>query len=420
MNALGLFEIASILLVLAAVFGYANHRFLELPPTIGLVIVGTVVSLALVAIDRLAPGAPVLETVQPFLQRIDLDEAVLEGVLCFLLFAGALHVELETLLEKRWVIGTLATVGVLISTAIVGTGSWALFRAFGFEVPFLHCLVFGALISPTDPVAVLGILKTVEVPKSLEAKIAGESLFNDGVGVVVFLVLVALVAGGEHGPMGPGEVAILFVQEVGGGACLGLLAGYVAFAALKSIDEYALEVLITIALVMGTYSLAMALHLSGPIAVVVEGLLLGNVGRQLAMSHKTVEHLDTFWELMDEILNAVLFLVIGLEVALIDFEPTHLLAGIAAIPLAVFARFAAVGLPIQVLRLRESFTPHVVKILTVAGLKGGISVALVLSLPDLPHANLLVTATFAVVLFTIIGQGLMVRRVLDRCLGDTA
>ncbi len=401
-------------MTLAAVFAYLNHRFIGLPTTIGVMLIALAVSLGILLIGNLA--VPELaDWGHGLLTELDFSETVLEGMLSFLLFAGALFVNLENLARQKWLIAGLASLGVLVSTGLVGTGAWLLFRGLGLELPLLHCLLFGALISPTDPIAVLGILKTAGVPETLETKIAGESLFNDGVAVVVFLVLLEAA---RHGGVAPGAVAGLFVQEAVGGALFGLAVGGAAYAMLRSLDSYQVEILITLAVVMGGYALAHTLHLSGPIAMVVAGLLLGNHGRVLAMSERTRRHLDTFWELVDEILNAVLFVLIGLEVLALSFGGTDLLAGLILIPVVLAARFVSVSLPVTVLRPLRGFSPGVVRILTWGGLRGGISVALALSLPPGEARDLLLPATYLIVLFSLAVQGLTVGRVARR-LGES-
>jgi len=409
-------DIAAVLLVLSAALGYLNHRLTRLPPTIGLMVMGLAASLCVVAVSHLVPEWNIAATVKGFVGGIDFDQTLMEGMLSVLLFAGALHVDLEDLIERRFAIGALATAGVLISTAVVGLLAWGAFIALGHPLPLAWCLVFGALISPTDPIAVLGILKGVGAPRSLTAKITGESLFNDGVGVVVFTALLAgATAGGGH-PSG-GHVALLLVEEIAGGAALGLAAGYAAYRALKSIDDYPLEVLITVALVFGTYAAAGALHLSGPIAVVTAGLLIGNHGKRAAMSDLTTEHVTSFWTLNDEILNAVLFLLIGLEVLTVDLDPGHLAAGAAMIPVCLLARWVSVALPVSVLGLWREFTKGAIPVLTWAGLKGGISIALALSLPAFGDKDLIVACTYVVVLFSIVVQGLTVGPFIRRVQG---
>jgi len=417
MTNLGLINIATAVITLAAVFGYINYRWLKLPSTIGLVVIALATSLGVIALDAAVPNLNLRDTARAAFLQIDFHETLMEGLLSFLLFAGALHVNLDELLARKWAIGSLATVGVLISTALNAIGIFYLAQLLGIDLPFVWALVFGALISPTDPVAVLGILKNVPgVPPSLRAKIAGESLFNDGVGVVVFAILLAIAVGGGHGgeAIGALDVVELFVVEALGGALLGLLTGLVAFYAIKSIDDYNLEILITLSLVMLTYGIASQLHVSGPIAVVIAGLLMGNHGARLAMSDKTRQHVETFWNLLDEILNAALFLLIGFEVIALSFTTPELLGMLAAIPIALAARFVAVSLPITVLGLRQEFTKGAIPVLTWGGLKGGISVALALSLPDVAAREPILAITYGVVVFSIIVQGLSIRRVVER------
>jgi CPA1 family monovalent cation:H+ antiporter len=403
-----LFDLIALLISVAALFSWFNHRWLGLPSTLGVMLMGLALSLALAALGR--AGFAGLGQVDEILAAVDFDEALLHGMLSFLLFAGALGVDLDDLRQHKWVVATLASVGILISTVLVGIGSWLLFQAFGIGLPLVWCLLFGALISPTDPIAVLAILRQFEAPKALETKIAGESLFNDGVGVVVFLVLLG-IATGDTPPSFLG-IAELFLLEAVGGAVFGLALGGIGYRLLASVDRLDVEVLLTLAIVTGGYSLAFALHVSAPIAIVVAGLLIGNHGRRFAMSEATRHRLDEFWELVDEMMNAVLFLLIGLEVLLLTFDATHLAAGVALIPLVLAARFVSVGTPITVFRLRQEFPPRTVRLLTWGGLRGGISVALALSLPVGPVRDQLLMATYAIVLFSLVVQGLTFRRLL--------
>ena len=403
-----LLNLAATLITLSALFSYLNHRYLRLPTTIGVMLFALVLSLILIAFGMFDPR--IEQFAEKFLAEIDFNKALMLGMLSFLLFAGALHININDLARHKWVILTLASGGVLLSTVIVGTLTWWLLAALGLQLSFVYCLLFGALISPTDPVAVLGILKTAGVPKSLETKIAGESLFNDGVAVVVFIVLFRIATGGAE--VSPGGVAGLFLLEALGGVLFGLAIGFAAYSMLKSVDNYQVEILITLALVTGGYALAHAMHVSGPIAIVVAGLLIGNHGRLLAMSKTTRQHLDTFWELLDEILNAVLFVLIGLEILLLVFTRHYFVAGLLAIPIVLLARLLSVGLPIALMRQVRSFSPHVIKILTWGGLRGGISVALALSLPPGPERNLIVAITYIVVVFSIAVQGLTVGKLV--------
>ena len=403
-----IFEIISVLITLAALFSYFNHRYIRLPATIGLMLFALLGSIALIGIGQFEIG--VKEAVQDLLGRIDFNEVLLRGMLSFLLFAGALHVNINDLMQEKWVIGILATWGVVVSTFIVGGMAWVLLQLFHIGVPFIYCLLFGALISPTDPISVLGILKKAGAPKSLEVKITGESLFNDGIGVVMFIIILEIAVGGH--PVTAGHIALLFIEEAVGGVLFGLAVGYLAYRMLKSVDHYQVEILITLALVMGGYALANRLHTSGPLAVVVAGLLIGNHGRALAMSDVTREHLDTFWELVDEILNAVLFVLIGMEVLALAFNGLYLLAGAVMIPLVLLARFVSVSIPVEILKLRREFSPNAVKVMTWGGLRGGISVALALSLPSGPEREVILSITYIVVVFSILVQGLTIKRLI--------
>ncbi len=409
---MSLFELLAVLLTLTALFSYLNHRLLGLPTAIGVMAVALAFSLALVGLGL--AGLDWAARARELVAQVRFDDTLLHGMLSFLLFAGALQVDLNRLLRHAGVVGTLATAGVLLSTLLVGLLLWALLPWLGLQLPLAWCLVFGALISPTDPVAVLGILKSAGAPPDLEDKITGESLFNDGVGVVLFAVLLEAARAGSGpgtdgaGDLAPGHVALLFLQEAGGGALLGLALGWLTYRALRSVDHYQVEVLLTLALVTGGYALAERLHVSGPLAMVVAGLLIGNHGRLFAMSARTREHLDTFWELTDEVLNAVLFLLIGLEVLVLApaLRGPVLLAGLAAVPVVLLARLVSVGLPVGLLRPFRAFGPGTVRVLTWGGLRGGISVALALSLPEGPARELLVPVTYVVVVFSILVQGL--------------
>jgi len=402
------FTIAAVVITLAAAFSYLNHRFIGLPTTIGVMLISLVMSLVLVAMHSV--GWYIGFESEDLLGRIDFGEVVFRGMLSFLLFAGALHININDLKDQKWVIGSLATFGVIISTFLVGSATWLLLNIIGLALPYMYCLLFGALISPTDPIAVLGILKSAGAPKSLETKITGESLFNDGVGVVVFIVILELATGTSE--MSVAHIAMLFTQEALGGAIFGLGIGYLTFVMLKRVDNYQVEIMITLATVMGGYALASALHLSGLIAVVVAGLLVGNQGRLLGMTEKTREHLDIFWELIDEILNAALFVLMGLEVLVLTFTGRFLLAGLLLIPLVLTARLVSVGIPVALLRRWQEFSPGVVRIMTWGGLRGGISVALALSLPAGPERDLIIAVTYIIVVFSILVQGITLNRVI--------
>ena len=397
------FDVAATLVLLAAALGYVNHRLLKLPSAVGMTLMGALASLAIIAAGAAFPSWGFAPMVERFLTGIDFHATLMEGMLSFLLFAGALHVDWTHMRANRAVIFALATFGVLLSTAIVGVGTWWIAGAMGLQIPLPWALVFGALISPTDPVAVMAILKRAAVPPSLQASVAGESLFNDGVGVVIFGILVAVATGSEEFTWV--HSASDFSREALGGAAFGLVAGWLAFRAMRSIDDYNVEVMISLAVVMAGYSMAHALHVSGPVAMAVAGLFIGNAGVAQAMSDVTQDYLIKFWELIDEILNAVLFLLIGLEVILIARQPDLLVFGAVAIPLALTARWLSVFAPLILLRRWIDLGTLAMPTLVWGGLRGGISIALALSLPDGPYRTPIIASTFIIVLFSVIIQG---------------
>ena len=420
---MSLFALVSILISLAAVSSWVNYRYIKLPTTVGVTLVALVASLALILVGPYAAGFR--EQAATLVARIDFNQVVLHGMLAFLLFAGAIHVKLEELGREWLTVTLLATFGTLASTFLVGGATWLVLAWLGLGIPFLHALLFGALISPTDPIAVLGILKSVGAPRQLEVQVAGESLFNDGLGVVVFLALLQLSgsdAGASAGtPMalGAGAVGALLLKEVGGALVLALVVGFITFQMLKRVDNYQVEVLLTLALAMGLYALADALHLSAPIAVVVAGLVVGNPGRAFAMSDRTREHVDTFWELIDEILNVVLFLLIGLELLVLPIERGWMLAGALAIPIVLTARWLSVAGIIVPLGWMRTQPRGAIAIFTWGGLRGGISVAMALSLPVSGSRSLVLTLTYFVVVFSILVQGLTVGQVIRIAGGGT-
>ena len=406
-------QITSALIVLAGTFAAINAIFFRLPSAIGILIVSLLASLGLLGLDALWPSLHLTAELQRMVVAFDFSDALLEEMLGLLLFAGALHVKFSDLKAHWGIVMLMATMGVCLSTLVAGIGfSWIT------GAPLLIALVFGALISPTDPVAVLGVLRAAKLPKSLETKIAGESLFNDGVGYVVFLVLVGLAfpGAGAHGASF-GDAALLFFREAFGGAVLGLALGWGTYRVMCEINDYSVEVLLTLALAFGGYQLALWLHVSAPIMAVCAGLLIGDEMTAHAMTQKTRDYVDAFWKLLDEILNAILFLMIGLEVFAIAFSIGAITAGLLAIGLSLLARWCAVIVPIMVLRPFRDFSQGIVPIMTWGGLKGGISVALALSLPESEFKPLILTVTYIVVLFSIIVQGLtvapMARRVSD-------
>lgn len=410
-------DIIAILLTLAALFAYINHRWIKLPVTIGIMLISLVMSIAMIAVGQFIPAFD--DSAKNFVESIDFNKALMNGMLSYLLFAGALHVNLTDLKLQKRIVAIMATLGVTITTFAVGTIAYYIFIMLGIQIPYAWCLVFGALIAPTDPVAVLGILKTAGAPKSLETKITGESLFNDGVGVVIYLVLVGIAATGI-GNVTVGGVAKEFLIEAGGGIALGLALGYICYKMLKSIDNYHVEVLLTLALVTGGYNFAMHYHLSGPLAMVIAGLMIGNHARENAMSDQTRSNIDTFWELIDEILNAILFLLIGLEIFILDFSPPVIIAGLLLIPVSLLVRYFSSAAAVTLLGKTREFTPGVVKILTWGGIRGGISVALALAIPKTAGdaRSYILVVTYIIVIFSISVQGLTLKSLISRTLAN--
>ena len=395
----------TVIIILAAAFGYFNKRFLKLPRTIGVMIIALLTSLGIVLTASSFPDLFV--QTKEMILSIDFYTILMEIMLSFLLFAGSIHIRLNDIKSERVPIIAFSTIGVLLSTFIVGGLMYLLLQAFSLDIPFINCLLFGALISPTDPIAVMGILKTANIPKSLETKISGESLFNDGVAVVLFVAIFEISKVGLEN-MGFADIALLFLREAGGGIILGTILGSVGTYILKTIDDYSVEVMVTLAMVMGGYWLASSLHISGPLAMVVAGIFIGNRGREVGMSSITEEYIDKFWEMLDEILNAVLFLLIGLELLVINFENIYILIGVIAIFVVLFARFVSVGIPFFLLKRRVKFETNSFPILVWGGLRGGISVALALALPRESSGDMFVAITYIIVLFSIIFQGLTI------------
>jgi len=413
---------AGIIITLAAIFAYANERWLQFPETIGLMVVAMLITLLLVLVGLFNPR--MVELAREFVEQIDFNATLMHGMLGFLLFAGALHVKLDDLAEQKWVVTITATIGVIGSTLLVGILTHYILSALGISMAWPVCLLFGALISPTDPISVLGIMKKIGAPKSLATKISGESLFNDGVGVVVFLVVLDAASGASD--VSVGQIGWLMLQEVGGGVLLGFLLGGIAFYLHRTVESVHVELLISLAVVAGGYPLALALHCSGPIAMVVAGLLIGNPGRRHAMGESVRAQVDTLWEMIDEILNAILFVLLGLEVIVLAWRQEFLLAGLIMIPVVLFARFVTVGAAVTTLRRFRVFSPRVIRILTWGGLRGGISVALALSIPmtieamdqttTFPARNLILVMTYVVVVFSIVVQGLTIGPYIRRSL----
>jgi Na+:H+ antiporter len=407
-------DIAATCLVVTALLAYLNHRFVGLPTTIGVMVAALVFSLALVGLDALGMAYGLREYEESLLRSIDFSDVLMQGMLSLLLFAGALHVDLSELKTYRWPVGALAVVGTMLSTFAVGYGMWLALPLVTLQLQFMYCLLFGALISPTDPIAVVGIVRSAGAPKALNLMIAGESLFNDGVGVVIFSLLLGMLASGAAPTFS--QALEMLLREAGGGLLFGFVLGYVTFRLLKSVDNYQVEVLLTLAAVTGGYALASSLHVSGPLAMVVAGLIIGNHGRALAMSDTTRRYLDMFWELIDEILNALLFVLIGMEVLLLVLSVNQLVAAGVAIAVTLLARLLTVGLPVGLLQGAIDLPRGSWKVLTWGGLRGGISVALALSLPAGPQRNTVVALTYCVVVFSILAQGLSIGYVVRKAI----
>jgi CPA1 family monovalent cation:H+ antiporter len=414
-----IFEIAALLLTLSAIFGWINLRFFKLPHTIGLLLMGLASSVFLLGMHRLLPDLGIGARMTHAIGSIDFYSTIMDGMLAFLLFAGALHVDLRPLKSQKWAIALMASIGVVISTVVIAVCLWLAARALGFQLSMPWALVFGALISPTDPVAVLSLLKSADVPESIEAKIAGESLFNDGVAVVAFSALLAFaLSSPDQLPqdLSFDTVSEVLAEQAPGAALFGLATGWIACRAMAAIDDRIVEILISLGVCVATYSVCLRFGMSGPIAVVVAGLLIGSHAGEGRMSMKAKDHLFAFWEVIDEILNSVLFLLIGLEVLVLHFQGGHFLLVVAAIPIVLFGRLVSVAIPISLLSFRQKFAPGAIFILTWGGLRGGVSVALALSLPDSAAKSTILAMTYGVVLFSIIVQGLTVKHVVARAL----
>lgn len=413
-----LFTITSILIGLSAIFGYINVRFLKLPNTIGLMLIAIIFSMFIFASTLFTDIF--YDAASSLIKEVEFKYVLLDIMLGFLLFAGAMHTNFDQLKVQRWPVFVFATLGIFVSTFLVATFAYYIFGLLGFQVEYITCLLFGALISPTDPIAVLGILKSAGVPKKLETKIVGESLFNDGVGVVIFLTILNIAGSGghDHGEMTAASIVILFVQEVLGGVLLGGIFGYVTYRLLKSIDNYEIEVIITLACVMVGYVVGHYLHVSAPLAMVVAGLIVGHdTLRDTSMSEITEQFVDNFWELIDMLLNALLFVLIGLEILVLSFNGNYIIAGVIAILFVLLSRYISLLLPVKFFEKKLDFVPNTSKIMTWGGLRGGISIALALSLSGMDHYELILNVTYIVVIFSIIVQGLSVGKLAKRLIG---
>jgi len=403
----------SVLIVLASFFAYLNLRYLKLPSTIGIMVIAMFTSVMMVITGHIFPKA--FNHFSNLLQDVDFTEVLMGAMLNFLLFAGAIHINLKDLREQRWPFITFSSVSVIISTFAVGMLLFYLTPFLNIQLPFIYCLLFGALISPTDPIAVMSILKEAKVNKSLETKVAGESLFNDGVAVVVFAVILQL-AQSSSSEISFAAISWLLVKEALGGFVLGTLLGWGASNAMRKIDDYKVSVLITLSVVMGGYLIAHSMHISGPLTMVAAGIVIGNYGKRTAMSPTTKDYLNKFWELIDDILNAILFLFIGFELLIIQDILNYWLIGTICIGVVLFARFLSIYIPVFLIPFKNKFSKGTIKILVWGGLRGGVSIALALSIDEGPYKSILIAATYFVVVFSIIVQGLSIGKVAARVL----
>jgi len=405
----------SVLIVLASFFSYLNLRYLKLPSTIGIMIIAMISSIILVITGHLFPDT--FTHFSTLLRDVDFTEVLMGAMLNFLLFAGAIHINLKDLREQRGPIVIFSTVSVVISTFVVGGIVFYVAPLLGLAMPFLYCLLFGALISPTDPIAVMGVLKEAKVKKSLETKVAGESLFNDGVAVVVFAVILQLTQSSEI-DISFGNISWLLIKEAAGGFIVGALLGIGASNAMRKIDDYKVSVLITLSVVMGGYLIARGMHISGPLTMVAAGIVIGNYGKRTAMSATTKDYLNKFWELIDEILNAILFLFIGFELLIIPNITNYWVMGGISILIVLFARFISIYIPVKLIPFKNKFSKGTIKVLVWGGLRGGVSIALALSIDEGPHKPVILAITYFIVVFSIIVQGLSVGKVATKALSQ--
>jgi CPA1 family monovalent cation:H+ antiporter len=404
-------ELIAIVISISALFGYFNHRWLKLPTTIGVMLISVIMGIALKSVELVEPDY--IEPVRNFLAGFNFSSFVLDFILCFLLFAGSLHLNIHELKGARATVISYATLGVIISTLFVGSATWLITGLFHYNLSYVSCLLFGALISPTDPIAVISILSHYNIPKKIKTEIIGESLFNDGVGVVVFTAIYSLSTGA--GVFSVGSVAEIFSIEVIGGVGIGFIIGYIGYFLMKSIDHYQTEILITLAIVTGGYSIAASLHASGPLAMVIAGLLIGNKGKALAMSDITAEYVDKFWEVIDEICNTILFVLMGLEIFLVPFDLSYLLIGAILIGVALLGRCISLVPAFYLFNRNEPHKTLNLAVLTWGGLRGGISIALALSLSNrVEGSGLFIVATYCIVLFSVLVQGLSIKKLLAK------
>lgn len=405
------YELLTIIIVLTALFAYINHRFIKLPNTIGLMIMSLLISGAVIWFGYLFPE--LANNITKAVHSLDFHELLLNIMLSFLLFAGAIRVDAEQLRNQMLPVILMASIGILISTFVIGTLMFYLFQVFGMHINYIYCLMFGSLISPTDPVVVMNVLRRTGLPRSLELKIKGESLFNDGVSIVIFLTLLRIAHSGLDN-IDTGNVLLLFAKETGGGLLFGMILGYIGFYLLKTIDNYLVEVQITLAMVMGGYMLADTLSLSAPIAIVTAGIVTGNKGDRWSGSRQEQDYIGNFWQIIDDLLNAILFLLIGFEMLVVDISKRLIIIGAIAIPVMLLARLISLSIPYSLLRLKTTFEKNAIPILTWGGLRGGISIAIVLSLPASMHRNEFLTITYIVVVFSIVVQGLSIGKLIRK------
>ncbi|GAP25690.1 Na+/H+ antiporter [Gluconobacter frateurii NBRC 101659] len=410
MNSLGLF---ALLMVGATCFGVLNERLLKLPMTIGILLISMVISMMVMLINPLIPGYDLQHIPRSLLGQVNLPETFLEGALSFLLFAGAMQVNLGLLLARGKAVAALAIFGTVLAVALLAGAAWFVFPLLGMQVPFSWCVVLGAILAPTDPVSVVGMLRRLGLPDSLQAVFAGESLFNDGVGVVIFGTVIG-VATGEAQSVAMTDFVVRFLIEAVGGGLLGGVSGWLALKIIRGVKDMQIDLLASLALATGTYSLASALHMSGPIAVVVAGMWLATDAGKRAIPEHSRQELVTFWGLIDEILNALLFLLIGFELLEITPHLPTLVATLLIIPLSVVVRGLSVFLSTMPVHLRKGERGKALGVLTWGGLRGGISVALALGLPPGGLRETLLPVCYGVVVFTIIVQGLTMERVVNR------
>jgi CPA1 family monovalent cation:H+ antiporter len=408
-SGMDIYAYSAILLTGAIGIAYVNQRYIRMPTTIAIMLSALLLSLGFLGLDAMGYH-PMRQKAAEFLSVINFHDLLINGMLSFLLFAGALNIDINELRNQKWEIGILATAGTIASTLLVGISSYYLLHVLGFQIPFAYTMLFGALISPTDPIAVLSIFKRMKAPRKLSIKVEAESLFNDGVGIVIFLSIYQLIF--THTPITFASLSILFLKQAAGGIIFGTGLGLLAYWLMKPIDDHKVEILLTLAVATGGYTFAQMLGISGPLAMVAAGLLIGNHGRNFSMSISTKRNLDTFWELIDEILNAVLFLLIGLELVLIDATWKEITAAIVAVPLVLSIRYITVGTPISILKLRRKYVPHAINIMTWGGLRGGLAVALALSIPAGEYRHLILVMTYAIVLFSVLVQGLTVKHLI--------